>query len=80
MVHQLSENHEGLHSGQYICVSVLRDVNAVAIRGGYYDVHWQPKTICKESIPLKDLTARALGRLLKEVQVRLNASDRGRVE
>ena len=69
--HKLTENHEGLHSGSYISVSVLRAADALAIRGGYYDRYWQPKTVCRESVPLREVTAQGLGRLLMEMHDRL---------
>jgi hypothetical protein len=69
--YRLSENHEGLHSGKYISVSVLRAANALAIRGGYYDSYWQPKTVHQESIPLREVTAQSLGSLLMEMHDRL---------
>ena len=72
----MSENHEGLHSGRYISVTVLRAANAVAIKGGYYDGYWQPKTVYKESMPLKEVTAQALGCLLMGMHDRLCSVDR----
>jgi len=69
--YRLSEDHEGLHSGRYISMSVLRAANALAIRGGYYDRYWQPKTVYKESLPLREVTAQGLGRLLMEMHDRL---------
>jgi hypothetical protein len=69
--YRLSEDHEGLHSGRYISVSVLRAANALAIRGGYYDKYWQPKTVHQESIPLREVTAQSLGSLLMEMHDRL---------
>ena len=69
--YRLSEDHEGLHSGRYINVSVLRAANAVSIRGGYYDGYWQPRTVYRESIPLKEFTAHTLGCLLMEMHDRL---------
>jgi len=69
--YRLSEDHEGLHSGRYIDVSVLRAANAVSIRGGYYDGYWQPRTVYRESVPLKEFTAHALGCLLMEMHDRL---------
>jgi hypothetical protein len=69
---RLSENHEGLHSGSYISVSVLRAANALAIRGGYYDSYRQPKTVFKESLPLREVTAQGLGSLLMEMYGRLD--------
>ncbi len=77
--YRLSENHEGLHSGRYISVSVMRAVNAVAIEGGYYDGYWQPKTVYRKSIPLNEVTAQALGCLLMEMHDRLFDGDRGQV-
>jgi hypothetical protein len=70
--YRLSENHEGLHSGKYISVSVLRAANALAIRGGYYDSYRQPKTVHQESIPLREVTARSLGSLLMEMHDKLS--------
>jgi hypothetical protein len=75
--YRLSEDHEGLHSGRYINVSILRAANAVAIKGGYYDGYWQPRTVYKESVPLKELTAETLGCLLMEMHDRLCNGDRG---
>jgi hypothetical protein len=69
--YRLSEDHEGLHSGSYISVSVLRAANALAIRSGYYDRYWQPKTVHQESIPLREVTAQSLGSLLLEMHDRL---------
>lgn len=74
--YRLSEDHEGLHSGRYINVSVLRTANAVTIKGGYYDGYRQPRTVCKESMPLKEVTARTLGCLLMEMHDRLCSGDR----
>ena len=73
----MSEDHEGLHSGRYINVSVLRAANAVSIRGGYYDGYWQPRTVYRESMPLKEVTAQTLGCLLTEMHDRLRNGDRG---
>jgi hypothetical protein len=69
---RLSENHEGLHSGSYISVSVLRAANALAIKGGYYDSYRQPNTVCRESMPLREVTAQGLGSLLMEMYGRLD--------
>jgi hypothetical protein len=77
MAYLLSEDHEGLHSGRYICVSVVRAGNAVAIKGGYYDGYWQPRTVYRESVPLKDVTSQTVGRLLMEIHDRLFDGDRG---
>jgi hypothetical protein len=74
--HRLSENHEGLHSGMFITVSVLKAAHAVAIKGGYYDSHWQPTPVYRESIPLKEATAQALGHLLVEMHERLGRCER----
>lgn len=74
--YRLSENHEGLHSGRYISVSVVRAENAVAITGGYYDGYWQPRTVHSESVPLKEATSRGLGCLLMEMHDRLCSDDR----
>jgi len=70
--YKLSENHEGLHSGRYISVRVLQAGNALAIRGGYYDRYWQPKTVYRESVPLREVTAQGLSRLLMEMHDRLS--------
>lgn len=70
--YKLCENHEGLHSGRYISVSVLQAANALAIKGGYYDRYWQPKTVYRESVPLREVTAQGLGRLLMEMHERLS--------
>jgi hypothetical protein len=70
--YRLSENHEGLHSGCYISVSILPAANALAIRGGYYDSYRQPNTVCKESMPLREVTAQSLGSLLMEMYGRLD--------
>jgi hypothetical protein len=69
--YKLSENHEGLHSGRYISVRVLQAANALAVKGGYYDRYWQPKTVYRESVPLREVTAQGLGRLLMEMHDRL---------
>ena len=69
--YRLSENHEGLHSGRYISVSLLRAANAVAINGGYYDGYLQPRTVYRESVPLKEVTSQTLGCLLMEMHDRL---------
>jgi len=69
--YRLSEDHEGLHSGRFIDVSVLQAANAVAVRGGYYDGYWQPRTVYRESVPLKEVTSRTLGSLLMEMHDRL---------
>jgi len=74
--YRLSEDHEGLHSGRYISVSVLRAANVLAIRGGHYDRYWQPKTVYKESVPLREVTAQGLGRLLMEMHDRLGRCTR----
>jgi hypothetical protein len=70
--YKLSENHEGLHSGRYISVRVLQAANALAIKGGYYNRYWQPKTVYRESVPLREVTAQGLGRLLMEMHDRLS--------
>jgi hypothetical protein len=70
--YRLSENHEGLHSGCYISVSILPAANALAIRGGYYDSYRQPNTVCKESMPLREVAAQSLGSLLMEMHDRLD--------
>ena len=72
----MTENHEGLHSGMYISVSVLGAAGAVAIKGGYYDGYWQPRIVHRESMPLKEVTAEALGCLLMEMHGRLCNGDR----
>lgn len=70
--YRLSENHEGLHSGSYISVSILPAADALAIRGGYYDSYRQPKTVCKESLALREVTAQGLSSLLIEMYGRLD--------
>jgi hypothetical protein len=69
--YRLSEDHEGLHSGRYIHVRVLPTAQAVAIKGGYYDGYWQPRTVYSESMPLREVTAQTLGCLLMEIHDRL---------
>jgi hypothetical protein len=76
--YRLSEDHEGLHSGSYISVSILPAANALAIRGGYYDSYRQPKTIHQESIPLREITAQSLGSLLMEMHDRLGRCARAK--
>jgi hypothetical protein len=75
MGYRLSEDHEGLHSGRYIDVSVLWSANAVAVEGGYHDGYWQPRIIYRESMPLKEFTAQTLGCLLMEMHDRLCNGD-----
>lgn len=75
--YKLSEDHEGLHSGRFISVSVLWAANALATKGGYYDRYWQPRTVYKQSVPLREVTAQALGRLLMEMHDRLGKCTRG---
>ena len=74
--YRLSEDHEGLHSGRYIIVSVVRAANAVVIKGGCYDGYWQPRTVYRESVPLKEVTSRSLGCLLMEMHDRLRSDGR----
>jgi hypothetical protein len=74
--YRLSEDHEGLHTGRYIIVSVLRAANAVAIKGGYYDGYWQPRTVYRESVALKEVTSQTLGCLLAEMHDRLCSDGR----
>ena len=74
--YRLSEDHEGLHSGRYIHVRVLPAAHAIAIKGGYYDGYWQPRTLYRESVPLKEVTGQTLGRLLMEMHGRLRNGDR----
>ncbi|MBN2099642.1 MAG: hypothetical protein JW753_08610 [Dehalococcoidia bacterium] len=74
--YRLSEDHEGLHSGRYISVTVMRGANSVAIEGGYHDAYRQPRTVRKESVPLEEVTAQALGSLLMEMHDRLCNGDR----
>jgi hypothetical protein len=69
--HKLSEDHEGLHSGRFISVSVVRTANALAVKGGYYDTYCQPTTVYRESVPLREVTSDGLGRLLVEMHDRL---------
>lgn len=73
---RLSEDHEGLHSGRYIDVSVLRAANALSVKGGYHDGYWQPRIVCRESLPLKEVTAQALAYMLTEMHNRLRSVDR----
>lgn len=77
--YKLSEDHEGLQSGMYISVSVLRAASTVAITGGYYDGYWQPRTVHRESMPLKEVTAEALGCLLMEMHDKLRGGERAHV-
>lgn len=72
---RLSEDHEGLHSGRYIDVSVLPAANALSVKGGYHDGYWQPRIVCQESMPLKEVTAQVLGCLLTEIHNRLCSVD-----
>lgn len=74
--YRLSEDHEGLHSGRYISVSIMRAANALAIKGGYYDGYRQPRTVYSESVPLKEVTSQSLGCLLMEIHDRLCSDDR----
>ena len=77
--YRLSENHEGLHSGMYIDVTLLRAANALAIKGGCYDRYWQPQTLHRESVPLNEVTAKSLGCLLMEIHDRLCHGQRAQV-
>ena len=74
--HLLSENHEALHSGMYINVSVVRGANALLVKGGCYDRYLQPRNVYTESVPLSEVTGQALGHLLMEMHDRLGRSDR----
>lgn len=69
--YRLSENHEGLHSGMFISVSLLRGGNTLAVRGGCYDKYGQPRNVCGESVALREVTAESLGCLLMEMHDRL---------
>lgn len=69
--HTLSEDHEGLHSGRFISVSIVGTANALAVKGGYYDSYCQPMTVCRESVPLREVTSDGLGRMLMEMHERL---------
>jgi hypothetical protein len=77
--YRLSEDHEGLHSGRFINVSVLQAANAVAIKGGYYDGYWQPRTVYREFIPLKEITPQSLSCLLMQMHDRLCSRDQPQV-
>lgn len=74
--YRLSENHEGLHSGRYISVSVVLAANALSIRGGYHDRCWQPKAVYSESVPLGEVTAEGLCHLLVDMHDGLGKSAR----
>ena len=65
--YRLSENHEGLHSGRYISVTVHLAGNALLISGGYYDRCLQPMTVYNESVTLRRATACGLSCLLMDV-------------
>ncbi len=67
MSYTLSENHEGLHSGRYITVSILPAAGALDIGVGYYDSYGQPNIVCKESLPLREATIQKLERTLMEM-------------
>ena len=75
----MTENHEGLHSGMYINVTLLRAANALAIKGGCYDRYWQPQTLHRESVPLNEVTAQSLGCLFMEMHDRLCHGQRAQV-
>ncbi len=77
--YRLSENHEGLHSGMYINVTLVRAANALAIKGGCYDRYWQPQTLHRESVPLREVTAQSLGCLLMEMHDKLRGGERAHV-
>jgi hypothetical protein len=77
--YRLTENHEGLHSGMYINVTLLRAANALAIKGGCFDRYRQPQTLHRESVPLREVTAESLGCLLMEMHDRLRRGDRAQV-
>ena len=77
----LTENHEGLHSGNYIELSILASTDVLDIKGGYYDSYRQPKTVYSGSLALAGVTAEKLGRMLVEVHDKLSRRAReGRLE
>ncbi len=64
---RLSENHEGLHSGRFITVNVMRGGSSLVVRGGYYDRCRQPQPVYRKTVPLAEVTAQGLGSLLMEM-------------
>ncbi len=72
----LSESHEGLHSGNYIALSILPSADTLDIKGGYYDSYCQAKTIYRGSLALRGVTVDKLGRMLIEIYNRLDGRAR----
>lgn len=75
---ELSENHEGLHSGRYITIHLLPAMDSLLVKGGYYDQCRQPQPVYRQHLPLGEVTAQGLGRLLMEMHSGLGGRGRGR--
>lgn len=71
--YMLSENHEGLRSGNFITVNLSPSADALSIEGGYFDSYYQPNTVYVESMPLGEVTPQKVNRILLAMHDKLDA-------
>lgn len=67
----LSENETALHVGSFIGLTVMPSKDTVELRGGCFNMYYQPATVYEEFLPLSNLSPGRLERALIGMQHRL---------
>lgn len=67
----LSENETALHVGSFIGLTVMPTRDTVELRGGCFNMYYQPATVYEEFLPLSGLSRGRLERTLTDMQHRL---------
>jgi|GEM_PF-6262495 len=68
---QLTENEAALHAGSFIGLAIVPSKDALELRGGCFNMFYQPATVYEEFVSLSNLSAQALEKTLMDMHHRL---------
>jgi len=67
----LSENETALHVGTFIGLIVRPNKDTIELRGGCFNMYYQPATVYEEFVPISSLHPGRLEKALTDMQHRL---------
>ncbi len=68
---RLTENEAALHVGSFIGLTVMPVKDTLELKGGCFNMYYQPATVYEEFLPLTGLSAERLERTLTEMHLKL---------
>jgi hypothetical protein len=68
---RLTENEPALHVGSFIGLTVMPVKDTLELKGGCFNMYYQPATVYEECLPLTGLSAERLERTLTDMHHRL---------